>query len=64
MHEVLWRGYLIINPNTEAYQMVSGVLNYRELCNIRLNEDLIKLKYFIDKDLYLPMVKFTHLNEE
>lgn len=58
--EVLWSGPLIIYPNTDKYRMENVILTYQGLLDIPLDRNLTKIKYLIDKDLYVPVVKLTH----
>lgn len=48
------------NPNTTNYKAKKAGLNYRCFDGIALG-DLKKAKYYIDKDLCLPMIKITHI---
>lgn len=58
--EVLWTGFVVANPNTTSYKTRKAELNYRHFGGIGIGNDLKKVKYYIDKDLCLPMIKLTH----
>lgn len=59
MNEIVWSGPLLINPNTDKYRMVRGTLTFLQFCGIGIKE-VVKVKYLIDKDLYVPIIKITH----
>lgn len=59
MDEVLWAGPVILDPNTATYRMMRGSLTYNSLCGIPVAGEIVKAKYLLDRDLYVPVVKLT-----
>lgn len=64
MDQSIWSGNVLSQPNSSVYKMQKETLTFRKFCGIALAHDMTKIKYSIDKEMHLPIIKITHLNDK
>ena len=59
-NEVLWQGLVAVEPDTPQYCIMKCSLTHEIFYDLNLKNPLHQIKFLLDGNLGLPMIKVTH----
>jgi hypothetical protein len=61
---IIWEGLSIFNINNACYSVVQARLSYEGINEINFNSKITQIKFYIDKDLALPLLKVSRAHDQ